>query len=120
MVPLDLSARLKQGLRHILGRPAHPPPPANRRKQHQWSIGIYAGASPVSLSPPDGLQNPVLTNKDVSDLAAQFVADPFMLRVGDTWYMFFEVMNRRGGEGGNVREHETRGIPRAYTSTQLC
>jgi hypothetical protein len=120
MVPLDLSARLKQGVRHILGRPAHPPPPANRRKQHQWSIGIYAGDSPVSLSPPDGLQNPVLTNKDVSDLAAQFVADPFMLRVGATWYMFFEVMNRRGWKGEIALATSTNGFQWSYQKSVLA
>jgi len=30
---------------------------------------------------------------------AAFVADPFMLRVKDIWYMFFEVANQKTGKG---------------------
>jgi hypothetical protein len=57
-----------------------------------WSIGIYTGASPFSLSAPPGLRNPVLTHGEVSDIPAAFLADPFMVREKDVWYMFFEIM----------------------------
>jgi len=43
--------------------------------------------------------NPVLTWKHVSDVSAAFVADPFMIRVGQKWHMFFEVMNRESRKG---------------------
>src|SRR5262249_32101147 len=46
-----------------------------------------------------GVRNPVLTGEHVTDVAAVFVADPFMLRVEGTWYMFFEAMNRDTGRG---------------------
>ena len=58
-----------------------------------WSIGIYAGESPIRLVPAPGVLNPVLTAHDVSDWAASCVADPFMLRVDGTWHMFFEVFD---------------------------
>lgn len=58
-----------------------------------WSIGIYAGDSPFTLQPVPHVQNPVLTSQDVTDMAAAFVADPFMVRRDDCWYMFFEVFN---------------------------
>jgi hypothetical protein len=64
-----------------------------------WSIGIYTGASPLRLAPAPGIANPVLTAGDVTDVAADFVADPFMLWAGGAWHMFFEVMGgapRRG------------------------
>ncbi len=64
-----------------------------------WAIGIYVGDSPFSFTPQQGLNNPVLTREDVSDVQAVFVADPFMLRVNDTWHMFFEVMNWRANKG---------------------
>jgi hypothetical protein len=64
-----------------------------------WSIGIYVGESPVSLRLPQGVRNPVLTRADVTDVPAAFVADPFILRVDGTWYMFFEVMNWRSAKG---------------------
>jgi hypothetical protein len=63
-----------------------------------WSIGIYAGSSPFDLA-PQGSGAPVLTRDDVTDEPAVFVADPFMVRGQDRWYMFFEVMNWRTGKG---------------------
>ena len=63
------------------------------RKTAKWSIGIYVGKDPFNLIPSPNISNPVLTANDVTDVSAEFVADPFMLRENDTWYMFFEVMN---------------------------
>ena len=65
----------------------------------RWSIGIYRGKSPfLFFSPPD-INNPVLTYRDVTDVPAKFVADPFMVEENSTWYMFFEVMNARTNQG---------------------
>ncbi len=61
------------------------------KKQQEWSIGIYSGGSPLTLS--SKIKNPVLTKEDVTDVSALFVADPFMIKVNNTWYMFFEVKN---------------------------
>ena len=57
-----------------------------------WSIGIYTGDSPFQLRGVG--HNPVLRNTDVTDIQAEFVADPFMLHKDGRWYMFFEVLNR--------------------------
>ena len=46
-----------------------------------WSIGIYAGRSPLQLAPLPKIINPVLTAWDVKDIPAQYVADPFMLHL---------------------------------------
>jgi hypothetical protein len=64
-----------------------------------WSIGIYTGQSPFGLSAASRLNNPVLTREQITDVQASFVADPFMIRADDGWYMFFEVMNWRTGKG---------------------
>jgi hypothetical protein len=64
-----------------------------------WSIGIYIGESPSHLLPAAGLNNPVLSRSDVSDVPASFLADPFMIRAGDLWHMFFEVKNILTGKG---------------------
>lgn len=69
------------------------------RQRAEWSIGIYVGDSPLHLTSPLGVANPVLTRKDISDVQADFVADPFILGVHHTWYMFFEIMNRQTGKG---------------------
>jgi hypothetical protein len=68
-------------------------------KIQEWSIGIYRGATPWDMRPARDVHNPVLTRHAVTDVAAAFVADPFMLRVEHTWYMFFEVMPRHGERG---------------------
>lgn len=64
-----------------------------------WAIGIYVGDSPLNLAPRDGCDRPVLTRRDVTDAAAAFIADPFMVRRGGSWFMFFEVLNAQSGRG---------------------
>lgn len=64
-----------------------------------WSIGIYTGPSPLDLSPAAGIENPVLSAADVTDVPASFVADPFMVHTDGLWHMFFEVKNRQSGKG---------------------
>ena len=54
-----------------------------------WSIAIYNGITPFDLQPAP----PILTKSDITDIPADFVADPFMLHRDNTWYMFFEVMH---------------------------
>lgn len=46
----------------------------------------------ISLRPHPAVANPVLTKTDVTDVTANFVADPFLFYEDGTWYMFFEVM----------------------------
>jgi hypothetical protein len=51
------------------------------------------------LTPADVGHDPVLTRNDVFDVPAGYVADPFMLKVDGTWYMFFEVVNEQSKKG---------------------
>jgi len=67
--------------------------------EQEWSIGICIGKSPFDFVSSEGVKNPVITRKDVTDIRASFVADPFMLRVDNIWYMFFEVMNKQTNKG---------------------
>lgn len=67
------------------------------RRRAVWSIGLYAGRSPLALRPLPG--NPVLTAEDVTDVSALFVADPFLLRRGGVWHLFFEVLDGSTGRG---------------------
>jgi hypothetical protein len=69
------------------------------RRDENWAIGIYRGPHPLSLAPPPGLANPVLTRREVDDVPARFVADPFMIHRDGRWWMFFEVLNRRSSRG---------------------
>jgi hypothetical protein len=64
-----------------------------------WSIGIYVGDSPFQLTSASNLENPVLSQQDVTDVPASFLADPFMIQVNEVWYMFLEVMNPKTDKG---------------------
>jgi hypothetical protein len=69
------------------------------RRRSEWSISIYTGDSPLTLDSPKHLNHPILSAKDVTDVPADFVADPFMIYEHETWYMFFEVMNLLTNKG---------------------
>jgi hypothetical protein len=66
--------------------------PARLRQRQNWAIAILEGPSPLSLQHSSA--NPVLTKRDVTDVPADFVADPFMIRRPEGWHLFFEVFNR--------------------------
>lgn len=64
-----------------------------------WSLAIYRGPDPFSIAPPPGQETPVLTAAQVTDIPAEFLADPFLVREGGAYYLFFEVMNNRTHQG---------------------
>jgi hypothetical protein len=68
-------------------------------KSQIWSIGIYTGSTPLSLHPEPRIRNPVLIGPSITDVSAAYIADPFMTRIAGSWYMFFEVLNRKSGRG---------------------
>ncbi len=72
---------------------------AREAKRAQWSINIWEGPSPLKLGPSPSRSNPVLSSRDVTDVRAEFVADPFMLQRDSKWYLFFEVMESRRQRG---------------------
>jgi len=47
------------------------------------SIGIYIGESIFNFVSPENISNPVLNAQDVTDVQANEVADPFMVREND-------------------------------------
>jgi hypothetical protein len=68
-------------------------------RETEWSIGIYQGKTPFDLDDFPGVTNPVIKASDVNDVKAKFVADPFLYKKIDTWYMFFEVFNELSDQG---------------------
>lgn len=72
---------------------------AAKPEPRSWSIAIYSGESPLRMAPWSQVRNPVLSAEHVTDVDASFLADPFMVRVGKVWYMFFEVLNRDNNRG---------------------
>ena len=76
-------------------------------REQVWSIGIYGGRSPLQLTPLAGVQNPVLTGTDVTDIAGDFVADllcldpPAQLAGRLTYYWYHgDVQITKDGDAG--------------------
>lgn len=67
------------------------------QRRRQWAIGLYGGSSPLWLRPLQ--QKPVLTARQVRDVPATLVADPFLWRHAGGWQLFFEVLNGARGLG---------------------
>ena len=61
-----------------------------------WNL---VGDAPFNLISPPGVSNPVLKASDVTDVSAQFVADPFLFHENNQWYLFFEVLNTGNNRG---------------------
>lgn len=67
--------------------------------KEMWSIQMYSGSSPLQLKPAGNSLTPSITRHDVTDIPAAFVADPFMIKVDNIWYLFMEIMNSETGLG---------------------
>lgn len=59
------------------------------KKQQEWSIGIYSGNTPFDMKSIK--ENPIITKESITDIDALFVADPFMIKENETWYLFYEI-----------------------------
>lgn len=80
------------------------------QRRAEWSIGIYEGESPLELAPPkQRATSAVITRHSLRGLRAHGVSDPFMVRRGNDWFMFFEVDSRESGRGeiGLAASHDT-------------
>jgi hypothetical protein len=64
-----------------------------------WSIGIVSGEDLLGVS--STVPRAMLKAADVTDVAALFVADPFLIYHAQTasWILFFEVLNKISGRG---------------------
>jgi hypothetical protein len=68
-------------------------------QREQWTIGIYRSDNPFHYNALQGWINPLFRAEDVTDVSAKFVADPFLVKEGETWDLFFEVYNNDTKQG---------------------
>ncbi len=70
------------------------------KTESEWSIGIYISSShePFNFI-GENIDNPILTKDDVTDVQAEFIADPFLIHENGTFYIFFEVFNAHTNQG---------------------
>ena len=96
----------------LLSGAAQQPSAHNSRKSgSHWTIGIYTGPSPLHLSAPANVRNPVLTATDVHDLKnVDTLAHPFMVIEGSRYYMFFTAKYLKTGESGIGLAESSNGL----------
>jgi hypothetical protein len=68
-------------------------------QREQWTIGIYRSSSPFKFNALQRWINPLFRAENVTDVPAEFVADPFLIKEGPTWNLFFEVYNNDTHQG---------------------
>jgi hypothetical protein len=88
-------------------------------QREQWTIGLYDGKDPFSFNRFQFRLNPVLRAEDVTDVPAKFVADPFLVKEDQTWYLFFEVYNRNTDQGDEAVAVSTNGSTWKYQQVIL-
>ena len=88
-----------------------------RKSYGPWAIGMYSGENPFSLNEIKGVQNPIITGEDVSDFDASFVADPFIVKYDDSYYMFFEALQRQTQKGVISYATSEDGVNWSYKKT---
>ena len=79
-----------------------------------WTIGIYTGPSPLQLSPPANVKNPVLTAAAVTDLKVDTLAHPFLVVEGSRYYLFFTAKHLATDTGGIGLAESTDGFHWKY------
>jgi len=93
--------------------------PFLRLRKTTWEIEIYRGTSPFTLQDMDRTTNPVLTAANVTDVVAEFVADPFIIRADGTWYMFFETLIKNSNKGVICLATSADGLSWTYQGVRL-
>lgn len=63
-----------------------------KTKIQEWSIGMYSGSSPFDMHPVGSF--PIITNKDIKDIEADYVADPFLIKYKELFYVFYEIKEK--------------------------
>jgi hypothetical protein len=69
-------------------------------KIYEWSIKVFK--SKILFSDKTvgiHLNCPTLRAGDITDVPAEFVADPFIISHNKQFYLFFEVLNKKSGRG---------------------
>ena len=70
-------------------------------QKKKYSIGIYSGDNLFNLNDKE-FKNPLLTKFDVTDVRASFVADPFIVKDSNKYYLFMEVKSKRKRDIGEI------------------
>jgi hypothetical protein len=67
-------------------------------KESPYAIGLFEGDNLSNLAPKSGIKNPIIQATDVTDIKAKFVADPFVIKERNKYFLFFEAMNSKNNK----------------------
>lgn len=64
-------------------------------KKSKWAISLYEANknNPFEIKKIQNIKYPLITADDITDCNASFVADPFLIKENNTFYLFFEIKN---------------------------
>ena len=91
----------------------------SKTSDNEFSIGVLSGQNLAALNQSSVKPTPVLSRSSVTDVPAVFVADPFILKRQDTWYMFFEIMSHLDYKGCIGCATSTDGVKWHYEQVVL-
>jgi hypothetical protein len=69
------------------------------RAPRNWTVGIVRGPTLDSLREDPRCPNPRIIPQNIAFPQTDFVADPFLVREGKRWLLFFELFNVATGKG---------------------
>src|SRR5579883_236318 len=98
------------------GAQSHPRPAA---RKSVWTLGIYAGPSPLEPRPAPGASNPVLTAADVTDMQVDALAHPFMVIRDKHYYVFFTAKDLKSDKGGIALAESGDGVKWKFRRTVI-
>jgi hypothetical protein len=84
-----------------------------------WSVAVCNLEEPFDGSPLKVTSVRHITAEHVTDVPAQFVADPFMMQKDGVWYLYYEVLNGDTGEGDIGLSTNSDGVNWKYDSIVL-
>lgn len=64
-----------------------------------WSIKVFKSNTFITNPSKNILDSPTLMASDITDVSAEFVADPFIISKDSILYMFFEVLDKSTNKG---------------------
>jgi hypothetical protein len=88
-------------------------------KTSVWTLGIYAGPSPLQLRPAPNATNPVLTSSDVTNVKVDAVAHPFLVIKDRRYYVFFTAKDLKSDTGGIALADSSDGMKWRFRRTVI-
>ena len=88
-------------------------------KKSVWTLGVYAGGSPLALQPAPKAANPVMTAADVTDMKVDALAHPFLVIKDKRYYVFFTAKDLRSDKGGIALAESSDGTTWKFRRTVI-